>query len=541
VTSATLLALCASLVFAQSELPVFRADTNLQSIAVQVTDNRGNHIQGLSASNFTLLENGKPQKIAFFGADAQPVSLAVLVDSSTSMAIAGKLEQARVLLATLLHGNRADDEISLMQFDDKVGPFARLTPEQRSRPVVLDPLLGSGGTAFYDALASALCHMRTAQNIRQAVVVITDGADQHSRLDLEQVIQLARSSSAQVFTIGFFSKDEHEIFGQREKKVALANGHEIDNPAIMFERLARESGAESFFPSSNQDFRKALDRIAALLEAQYTLAYYPARLEGLRKIEVKVNHSGVHVSARRSVGSDESGEPVHFSATGCAVSAKDHPYPWESRTSLSSANTRIYREDFTDPRSGWPNRVGKSDPSRKNQPESTSSSRYVAGGYELSWARTPGAPPRRGLEGAIAAYGPWWKNFRASAVIESTKSINSFESAAGMVFDVAGPGYYALLLAGNGNKLAYTLIRRHWSGAGADIIPWTFITSNRIDPAAKGHKLAVESNRGQIILRVDDLELDRVKEDEFDGGTVGFGTFGGGRTIVRDLVVEELP
>jgi hypothetical protein len=76
---------------AQSRTPVFRVDTNLQSIAVRVADKQGNHVQGVAASDFTLLEDGQPQRIAFFAAEHQPISLAILIDAGRSMDFGGKL------------------------------------------------------------------------------------------------------------------------------------------------------------------------------------------------------------------------------------------------------------------------------------------------------------------------------------------------------------------------------------------------------------------------------------------------------------------
>ncbi len=163
------LLLCSLTALAQSQAPVFKVDTNLQSIAVQVTDKQGNHIHSLAASDFTLLEDGRPQKIAFFGAESEPVSLAILIDSSLSMDFGGKMDRARTLLDSLIRGNRPEDEIFLMPFTEVVGPFEMLTPEQRLQPPAVTHF-GYGGSALYDALASALCHMRTARNARQAVV-----------------------------------------------------------------------------------------------------------------------------------------------------------------------------------------------------------------------------------------------------------------------------------------------------------------------------------------------------------------------------------
>ena len=208
--------LCTLSLLVQAQTPVFKVDTNLQSVAVQVTDKQGNYERGLAASDFTLLEDGQSQKIAFFEAEDQPISLAILLDVGRSMDFGGKLERALDLLAPLMRGNLPEDEIFFMPFTDQAGPFQQLTAEERlQRPTV--PVLGHRGSAMYDALASALCHMRTAKNVRQAIVVISDGMDQHSRLRLEQLIELVRSSNPQVFMVGLYNRSEYEIYRQSRK------------------------------------------------------------------------------------------------------------------------------------------------------------------------------------------------------------------------------------------------------------------------------------------------------------------------------------
>ena len=108
----------------QSQTPVFTVDANLQTIAVQVTDRHGNDVSGLTASDFSLLEDGRPQKIAFFEAAAQPISLAILLDVGRSMDFEHKLDRALDLLAPLVRGNLPDDEIFFM-------PFTSFVPEYR--------------------------------------------------------------------------------------------------------------------------------------------------------------------------------------------------------------------------------------------------------------------------------------------------------------------------------------------------------------------------------------------------------------------------
>jgi len=268
----------------------------------------GNSVLGLTTSDFTLLEDGRPQKIAFFGEEDQPISLAILLDSSRSMKSSRKLERALALLSPLIRGNQPDDEIFLVPFTDQIGPFTSLSPEQRLNPPLVHAPSAGGGTALYDALATALCHLRTARNMRQAVVVITDGAEQHSRLRIEQLINLTRSSQPQIFMIGFWGRQESEYYRQSDRMVTLVSGHEIDNPLRVFEDIAKESGAESFFPTSERELKQVLERILGILRAQYTIAYYPKNIERFRRIQVTVRRSGVVVTARRAVGFGSAGQ-----------------------------------------------------------------------------------------------------------------------------------------------------------------------------------------------------------------------------------------
>jgi VWFA-related protein len=546
-------------VAALGQTPIFRADATLQSIAVQVTGKQGNSIQGLSAADFTLLEDGKPQKISFFGAENQPVSLAVLIDSSASMNSGGKLVRARELLGPLIRGNRPDDEIFLMPFTEHVEAFEKLTPEQRRNPPAMKPFL-SGGTALYDAIASALCHMRTAENVRQAVVVVTDGADQHSRLTLDQLIRLARASNPQIFMIGFFEKSEAVAYRERDPKITLVGEREIDNPQIVFERLSKESGAESFFPSSERDLKQALDRISAVLEGQYTLAYYPRNVDRFRRIEVRVKRSGVRVFARRDVGSETGDAPVHFEASSCEVSAKEHPYPWELRATRSFSGVLTYREDFSDPRTGWPNHreVIPNLPARSTGPYRYQPGlRYVAGGYELSrTVRSNTSVPGLVSEGpaaggTVVAYGPSWSDFRASVVLDGDLSHTSggvYAATAGLVFHMSGSAYYALLLTGTADAehqkyLSFKLIRKSFANDRvSDIVPWTRIVPLESESARKSpRKISVEYRRGEIAALVDGQVAARVRDTGFSLGEIGLALFGDGRVVFHDLLVEELP
>ncbi|MGO9096281.1 MAG: VWA domain-containing protein [Bryobacteraceae bacterium] len=490
--------------------PLFTAEANLQSIAVEVTDHHGDDVRGLTAADFTLLEDGQPQNISFFGAEEQPISLAVLVDSSASMESGDKLERVRETLPPLLRGNLPGDEIYFGQFTDRVFPLQTLTGQQRLHTPIQE-VNSLEGTAFYDALASALCTLRGARNLRQAVVAITDGADQHSRLTLDQLIQTARSSRPQIFTIGYFDDREAGIFRNSGKVVTLVNSHDIDNPLKAFERISKETGAESFLPADERDLKKALARILGVLRAQYTLAYYTGRPGAFRRIEVKVNRSGAVVSTRRAVGSETGDDGLaHFSATGCEVSPSRHPYPWEPHLSKTPDGLTIYRDDFSDPRSGWPTHPGF---------------RYAEGAYEIS------VP-------AIAGNGPSFAGFRASVKIEPQSG------EAGLVFRLNERGCYLLLVQWRHmashlrqETVRYKLVKKFWSGPTYEpIVPWTEF------PRLVGQQIptAVECVGNRITVRIDGIQAIRVTDDAFPDGQAGMAVSGFGCALFRDFQVERL-
>lgn len=200
---------------------------------------------------------------------------------------------------------------------------------------------------------------------------------------------------------------------------------------VVFERLSKESGAGCFFPANAGALDRAVQAVRRELDTQYTLAYYPAAgSKTYRRIRVKVLRSGLRVAARKGIGAADAG--IRFSIDTCAIAECEHPYPYESK--LTRDNGRlIYREDFSDPRSGWPMHEG---------------SRYGSGEYH----RVRSGRLEPAVEGSVAAYGPWWSDVRASvsAKFVAQNPTGGFvitAPAAGLVFRMNDRGYYALLIS----------------------------------------------------------------------------------------------
>jgi Ca-activated chloride channel homolog len=560
---------------AQSGGPI-RSQVDLQAVDVQVKDKKGTDAKGLTASDFTVREDGNPQKIAFFDTGNGPVSVAVLVDSSSSMVRKGHLGSAQEIAARFMRIARSGDQIWAMDFTEWTGPFEEVTARQLSNPGPVNvPAAGGQGSAVYDAIATAICHLRDSKDPRQAIIVITDGVDEHSRISLDQLIDLVRSQRAQLFLIGFPSRPEFRFFDHTAPKVTLVTGHDIDNPDVVFARLAKEAGAETFIPKSENGLQDALKAVSNLLEAEYTLAYYPQKTSRkLRRIEVKVDRRGARVlTSRFLVANSDSADTVHFVKGACVVSPKFHPYSYESHLTNGPGGT-VYRDGFSDPNSGWP-----------QHPDS----HYAPGGYELSTVeRTsaditqPQMTPGSGMSSSsttilgtyrdniVASWGPSWRNFRVSASMKAVfrrpppvngrvQFSHSVHPAAGLVFRMNEKGYYALLVSPASEfkknelvsrpgdykkKLAFEVVAMTLqvdsttgrpSFAPSVIVPWIVVDG----ASATDAQLAVDNVGDHITIFVNGRQVGSVHDRRFTEGCVGFTVLAPTTATFGDLFVEQ--
>jgi len=542
----------------QSGESVLRFEVDLQTVNVQVKDKQGNNVLGLAADDFTVRENGKPQRIAFFDAGNGPVTVAVLVDSSSSMVRQGRLGAAQEIAAQFMRIARPGDEVWAMDFTEWMGPFVQITQKQVSNPgPVTVPGAGGSGSAVYDAAATALCHLRSSSTPRQAIIVITDGIDEHSRLSMDQLIDLVRSQRAQLFLIGLPSRPEFRSFKDAEPKVTLVTGHDIDNPQVVFDRLAKEAGAETFIPKSENGLQEALKAVSNLLESEYTLAYYPPKnSRKWRRIEVNVDRRGARLLTSRFMGANpDAGEVADYLEGTCAVSPQSHPYPYESHVTDGSGGM-VYRDDFSDRRSGWPEHPN---------------AHYASGGYELTTLEQTGAhiapqpmTPDIGIssssetvmatyrDNVVAAYGPSWRDFRVSARMKAVferparwdlhkQFSHPVHPGAGLVFHMNEKGYYALLVGPsveNKKKLAFAVVAMTFQGdsfAESVIVPWTTVDLASTTEA----QLAVQSIADVITIFLDGQQVGVARDDRFTDGYVGFTVSAPAHASFSNFLVEQ--
>jgi Ca-activated chloride channel family protein len=284
------------------QMPTLRIDVSMVTVGVRVTDAKGHEVRDLSAKDFTLFEDDIPQNVTFFSSEEQPVSLGILLDRSISMIEGEKLERAKAAAELLVDSAHSGTEVMYIPFDDQVEVSAEFTRDHESVKRRIARTTVGNGTSLYDAILMALERSKHAKNGRQALVIISDGADEHSEHTLDEVIHAVQESLVQVYAIGYFSKREEEVILKGGARLLLAPGRFIDNPRVVFERLAQQSGAGVFFPRSDKALQAAAGQISRDLGTQYTLGYSPSNPAAdnrYRRIKVKLQPKGLKVRARQ--------------------------------------------------------------------------------------------------------------------------------------------------------------------------------------------------------------------------------------------------
>ena len=172
-------------------------DTTLVVIPVTVTDPTNRFVLGLDKEDFSIFEDGVEQKITHFSGEDAPLSVGILIDTSGSMDL--KMETSRRAVTEFLKTMNAQDEAFLIQFSDQAQVVQEFTGSMSEIENRMSSLRPGGLTALLDAVDLGVREMKKAKNPRKALVVVSDGGDNHSRYtaaDIKDVV--TRSGHANI-------------------------------------------------------------------------------------------------------------------------------------------------------------------------------------------------------------------------------------------------------------------------------------------------------------------------------------------------------
>ena len=201
----------------------FRSSVELVSVNATVTDANGHFVPGLRAEDFTITEDGERQTITQFESERVPVSLGIVLDTSGSMA-GEKMDAAREALRRFVYDLLGPtDEMFLYRFDSQPVLVQGWTEDRARLMRGLGSVRPSGGTALYDAVADAVPLAGEGSRRKKALVVISDGNDTNSELEVDELQQLIRESEVMVYAIGI-DASASPVVTRRPQRLPLPGG-----------------------------------------------------------------------------------------------------------------------------------------------------------------------------------------------------------------------------------------------------------------------------------------------------------------------------
>jgi Ca-activated chloride channel family protein len=266
----------------------FKTGIDLVALNVTVTNRADKHVLGLQAGDFVVLEDGVRQSVSFFSETTVPLDLAILLDASASML--GKMTLARDAAVGLAKSLRPGDRASVVEFRDAVRIRQPLTSDLGAVQAALGEIEPGGSTSMYDALYIALKELGASQRDpqvvrRQAIVVLSDGADTASLSSFDDVLDLARKEGVAVYAISLRAPGEIE-------RGKLAGGARLFfDGDFGLKTLAQDTGGRAFFPNAADKLKPIFDAVGEEFGHQYALGYVPTnnRRDGAwRRVAVQV-------------------------------------------------------------------------------------------------------------------------------------------------------------------------------------------------------------------------------------------------------------
>jgi Ca-activated chloride channel family protein len=248
--------------------------SRLVLLDVSVKDASGGFVSGLAKDNFKVFENGKPVKITQFSSADIPVTAGIAVDESGSMR--PKRAQAITAALVFIQASNPMDEIFVVNFNEKARRglpddvlFTDNIQQLRSALWQGDP---EGRTALYDAIEMSLHQLEYGRQAKKALIVISDGGDNHSTHTLQEVMRDTLSSQVTIYTVGVYDEDDPE-----------------KNEGIL-QKLANVSGGVFYHPKSLDEIVPICRQIAKDVRTRYTIGYIPSE-EGKTVRHIKVSAS----------------------------------------------------------------------------------------------------------------------------------------------------------------------------------------------------------------------------------------------------------
>lgn len=256
---------------------VFRKEVDEVNLHATVVDDKNHLVMGLDRADFSVFEDGQPQKITSFRREDIPVAVGIVIDNSGSMR--DKRPAVNAAAINFVKSSNPQDKVFVVNFNEDFFLDQDYTASVPKLKDALERIEARGGTALYDAVVASSDHLKKSGLLEKKVLlVVTDGEDNASRESLEQAIRrLQEENGPTVYTIGLLA-DEHSKRARRALR-----------------EMAEETGGIAFFPQGLAEVDSITQQIAHDIRSQYTIGYKPSKPQsegGFRAVKIDVNAKG---------------------------------------------------------------------------------------------------------------------------------------------------------------------------------------------------------------------------------------------------------
>lgn len=301
---ALLMLLTAGEVEAQrANAPTFHTGVEMVLVPITVTDRDGRTVEGLRADDFDIFDDREPQKIVSFSSDDAPCSVGLVLDISDSMQQTHSA--AKEIVQAFFGSANPDDEFLLLTVSTQPAAMPAFTTDTAALEESIGFAKPGGLTALFDTVYLGLSRMREAQRSRRALLILSDGGDNHSRYSEKDLMRAALEADVQIYTIvvdnglaGLGSNTTPYRPALIKKPWDRAGERQ---GAEMLEKLSDQTGGLYFHVHNTDEAKKDAIKAGRALRNEYVIGYHPPDFGTSAKwhrIRVKSKASNVHVHAR---------------------------------------------------------------------------------------------------------------------------------------------------------------------------------------------------------------------------------------------------
>jgi VWFA-related protein len=267
---------------------VFKKEVDEVTLHATVVDDHNRMITNLTRNDFTVYEDGKPQKVTSFRSEDIPVAMGIVIDNSGSMR--EKRPAVNAAAINLVQSSNPQDQVFVVNFNEEYFLDQDYTAKIPKLKDALERIEARGGTALYDAVVASSDHLKKSGALEKKVLlVVTDGEDNASRESLEQAVRrLEEKNGPTVYTIGLLG-EEHSKRARRALR-----------------EMAEDTGGVAYFPKDLSEVQSITSQIAHDIRNQYTIQYKPSTPQsagGYRTVRVEAQAKGYkHLQVRTRSG-----------------------------------------------------------------------------------------------------------------------------------------------------------------------------------------------------------------------------------------------